>query len=73
MKLKIKITDKIIYAWWTVIFFIIGAGLFVSSLFNEKHIVPSAIIMILSYISHVEYKVELLKEKLNEPKPPQQD
>ena len=73
MKLKIKITNKIIYAWWTVIFFIIGAGLFVSSLFNENHIVPSAIIIILSYISHVEYKVELLKEQLNEPKPPQQD
>ena len=71
--MKIVITPKKMYLWTTIVFMMVAVVTFVISLFFKSFTALSFIMVICSWISYVEFKVEILNEKLNEPRPPQQD
>lgn len=56
-----------------VVFIMVAVVFFVISLFLKSFSALSFLMVICSWISYVEFKVEILNEKLNEPRPPQQD
>ena len=71
--MKIVITPKKMYMWTMIVFMMVAVVTFVISLFLKSFTALSFLMVICSWISYVELKVEILNEKLNEPKPPQQD
>lgn len=71
--MKIVITSKKMYLWTTIMFMMVAVVFYVMSLFFNSFIIPSLMMFFCSWISYVEFKVEILNEKLNEPRPPQQD
>ena len=71
--MKIVITSKKMYLWTTIMFMMVSVVFYVMSLFFNLFIIPSLMMFFCSWISYVEFKVETLNEKLNEPRPPQQD
>ena len=71
--MKIVITPKKMYMWSMVVFMMVAVVFFVISLFLKSFTALSFLMVICSWISYVEFKVEILNEKLNEPRPPQQD
>ena len=71
--MKIVITPKKMYLWTTIMFMMVAVVSFVISLFFKSFTALSFIMVICSWISYVEFKVEILNEKLNEPRPPKQD
>ncbi len=71
--MKIVITSKKMYLWATIMFMMVAVVFYVMSLFFNSFIIPSLMMLFCSWISYIEFKVEILNEKLNEPKPPQQD
>ena len=71
--MKITISSKKLYLWTTIVFMMAAVVSFVISLFLKSFAALSFIMVICSWISYVEFKVEILNEKLNEPRPPQQD
>ena len=71
--MKIDISSKKLYLWTTIVFMLAAVVSFVISLFLKSFAALSFIMVICSWISYVEFKVEILNKKLNEPKPPQQD
>ena len=71
--MKIVITPKKLYLWSMVVFIMVAVVFFVISLFLKSFSALSFLMVICSWISYVEFKVEILNEKLNEPRPPQQD
>ena len=71
--MKIVITPKKMYLWSMVVFMMVAVVTFVISLFLKSFTALSFLMVICSWISYVEFKVEILNEKLNEPRPPQQD
>lgn len=71
--MKIVITPKKMYLWSMAVFMMVAVVAFVISLFLKSFTALSFLMVICSWISYVELKVEILNDKLNEPKPPQQD
>ena len=71
--MKIVITSKKMYMWTMIVFMMVAVVTFVISLFLKSFTALSFLMVICSWISYVEFKVEILNEKLNEPRPPQQD
>ena len=71
--MKIVITSKKMYLWTTIMFMMVAVVFYVMSLSFNSVIIPSLMMGFCSWISYVEFKVEILNEKLNEPRPPQQD
>jgi len=71
--MKIVITPKKIYLWFMIMFMMVAVVTFFISLFLKSFTALSFIMVICSWISYVELKVEILNDKLNEPRPPQQD
>ena len=71
--MKIVITPKKMYLWTMIVFMMVAVVTFVISLFFKSFAALSFIMVICSWISYVEFKVEILNKKLNEPRPPQQD
>ena len=71
--MKIVITPKKMYLWATIMFMMVAVVFYVMSLYFNSFIIPSLMMLFCSWISYVEFKVEILNKKLNEPKPPQQD
>ena len=72
MKIHIKITKewfKVMY-WLSVFFLIVSV---VVSFFKPSFLENAFSLLLLCIIFDLEYENETLTEKLNEPKPPQQD
>ena len=61
------------YFWKTVVFALMGLIMIGVSLFYHQFKDLTTVILILALIVYNQYQIEQLKEKLNEPRPPQQD
>ena len=68
--MKIVITPKKMYLWATIMFLMVAVVFYVMSLSFNSFIIPSLMLGFCLWISYVEFKVEILNEKLNEPRPP---